>query len=821
MNLKRTLTKITVAGLILTTIWPNFVFAQSNFDPNLIISDSQLQDFSSWGISDVQNFLDARGSYLRNYTTATASGAVKSAAEIIYDSARTYQINPKYILVTLQKEQSLVTDDSPTQKQLDWATGYAVCDSCSMDDPKIQSKKGFANQVENAAGIMRWYYDHTTHPVVKQKDRSIFIDNTPVVPQSWATAFLYTYTPHLHGNQNFKRIWDTWFSQVYPDGSLLKNASSSEIYLIQNGKKRKFASMSALVSRYDPKMTIVVPVAELSNYQDGPTINLSNYSILKTGGGRYYLLDYDTLRPFESEAVVGKLGYNPGEIVDIADADTADYELGATITASTAAPLGAIYQITDAGDVYYLLKNNELRPIVDRRVIDINFKNLKIEKHLRADLTKFNIVYDVVNYKDGTLVRSDLGGPIYVVAGGQKRKISDNETFRAFGYDLKNVVVAPDTTLGFLKTGEPLYLNASLLSAREKYLGDSAATVEDLFATNLPAYLVAEYPSGRILSGKNIDTIRSIASLTKLITAYEAINNGFDLEKTTTYSKNKHEAYGNLLNLAEGETINNRDLLGTMLIASVNNTARMVASATNLGEEGVIKSANERLLLWGADNSKIVDTSGLDANNKSTARDLLKIFTKILDNEILKETLSKTEYSFKEVLNKNKVSTHKFKNSNYLTYAKGLNYKILASKTGYTSEAGSTLIMLLENKIDKQQYTIITMGGPNYKNRFVEPDKIARWVIEKDGDLAGTKAIDTTVKSAVFRFDKNLKNGDNNEDVRQLQLTLKKLGYFTYPTATGKFGAITKDAVVKFQKAKKLPAVGIVGPATRAVLNKL
>ena len=54
-----------------------------------------------------------------------------------------------------------------------------------------------------------------------------------------------------------------------------------------------------------------------------------------------------------------------------------------------------------------------------------------------------------------------------------------------------------------------------------------------------------------------------------------------------------------------------------------------------------------------------------------------------------------------------------------------------------------------------------------------------------------------------------------------LQLKLKALGYFTFDTATGYFGDMTKDAVVKYQKANNLsPYPGWVGPATRDALNK-
>lgn len=73
-----------------------------------------------------------------------------------------------------------------------------------------------------------------------------------------------------------------------------------------------------------------------------------------------------------------------------------------------------------------------------------------------------------------------------------------------------------------------------------------------------------------------------------------------------------------------------------------------------------------------------------------------------------------------------------------------------------------------------------------------------------------------------FVFKRFLTIGSTGTDVKQLQTILKKLGYFTYPKITGYFGSITKQAVIKFQKAYKLkPYPGYVGPGTRAALNGL
>lgn len=68
-------------------------------------------------------------------------------------------------------------------------------------------------------------------------------------------------------------------------------------------------------------------------------------------------------------------------------------------------------------------------------------------------------------------------------------------------------------------------------------------------------------------------------------------------------------------------------------------------------------------------------------------------------------------------------------------------------------------------------------------------------------------------------FKSNLQVGSKGSEVVALQKLLAKLKFFSGPT-NGNFGQVTKAAVIKFQKANGISALGVVGPATRAALNK-
>ena len=129
--------------------------------------------------------------------------------------------------------------------------------------------------------------------------------------------------------------------------------------------------MSVLTSRFNPNLIMTIPDAELSNYPTGVDISLPNYSILKNGE-KYYLIDFDSVRPFANYEVVKKLGYNPGEFMDVTDADIADYSIGSTINLDTSNPMGRMVKVKETGGFYYL-KDGFYQPVYNEQLAKANF----------------------------------------------------------------------------------------------------------------------------------------------------------------------------------------------------------------------------------------------------------------------------------------------------------------------------------------------------------------------------------------------------------------------------------------------------------------
>lgn len=425
----------------------------ADFNPHSIISDTELQDYESLGRSEIRTFLANRNSALAEMIVPDYEGRNRYVSDIIYNASHEYKINPKYLLVKLQKEQSLVTASNPTERQLNWATGYAVCDSCDTTDPALAKYKGFGKQVDAAAGIMRYYYENSgTQSWIKTAGKTYTIDNTEITPTSNATAFLYTYTPHVQGNANFAKLWSTWFAATYPEGTLIKAAGKSTVYVLVNGKKHPITSLSVLNSRYNLKLLVTVPESELMKYPEGSAISFQNFSILHVGPN-YYLLDYETARPFASAEIVKKLGYADDEINEALPQDLDGYKIGETITLANVNVTGRL--VTMDSSLYYL-KDTGYYSISDPAIAAARFPNVKAEIGKPVEFANLPSLGPLL-FPDATLVGSKLTKAVYVIENNKKRLIPTEAVFLGLGYQWKNVLWANDTTLEQHVTGEAMY----------------------------------------------------------------------------------------------------------------------------------------------------------------------------------------------------------------------------------------------------------------------------------------------------------------------------------------------------------------------------
>lgn len=170
------------------------------FTPDTVISEANYRASRSMTATDVQAFLEMQPGALKHLRTRDFSGKTKSAAEMIAEAGVAWGVSPKVIMATLQKEQSLLTRGSPTQRSLDWAMG------CGKTDSRTFTKyQGFGKQVYYGAQKLRQNADRWS------PGATLKIDGSYVTPSNTATYGQYKYTPHFHGVMSFWLIYWRYF----------------------------------------------------------------------------------------------------------------------------------------------------------------------------------------------------------------------------------------------------------------------------------------------------------------------------------------------------------------------------------------------------------------------------------------------------------------------------------------------------------------------------------------------------------------------------------------------------------------------------------
>lgn len=450
-----TMHRLFLSFLTIATILSPLPVGAFAYNPNLLVSDEEMLDTDTMSRGQIQAFLEARGG-LGELVTTDVNGEVKRASDIIFEAAQEFELNPQFLLALLQREQSLVDADNPTERQLAWAMGYAVCDDCSKEDPLIQKFKGFGNQVHYAAKRIRNSYlaDLASRGFTVSgigPGITTTINGTAIVPANHATAALYTYTPHLHGNANFVKIWQRWFTRDYPTGSLLQDSETGAVWLIQYGVRRPITSRATLLSRFNPENIISVKPASLEAYPAGRPIQFPNYSLLRSPLGTVYLLVGETKRGFTSQEAFRALGFVEDEVIDASFEDLSAFEEGEPINAGSADPVLELVQNTKTGAVF-ALENGEKKPIVSRTILLNHFAKPTF-KPLSEEALLLIPEGLPLQFQDGTLVQMEGRPDVYVISEGKRRPITSEQAFLAYGWSWKNIIVADSRSVELHEIG--------------------------------------------------------------------------------------------------------------------------------------------------------------------------------------------------------------------------------------------------------------------------------------------------------------------------------------------------------------------------------
>jgi len=208
------------------------------------------------------------------------------------------------------------------------------------------------------------------------------------------------------------------------------------------------------------------------------------------------------------------------------------------------------------------------------------------------------------------------------------------------------------------------------------------------------SWLVAD-ESGRLIQSTNPDQVRSIASISKLMTVMVVLDAHQDLT----------ELIGKFTR---------QQLIDMALVHSDNHAAELLCENYPAGKSACISAMNIKAHYLNMPNTIFVEPTGLSIMNVSTARDLIQLVKSASNYAEITHAAETSEVKIK-IRNKWLV----FRNTNPII---GKRHKFIVSKTGFINAAGGCIVLMLDTEIGKR--IVIVLGSKNTRTRIPEAEFI-------------------------------------------------------------------------------------------------
>jgi D-alanyl-D-alanine endopeptidase (penicillin-binding protein 7) len=216
------------------------------------------------------------------------------------------------------------------------------------------------------------------------------------------------------------------------------------------------------------------------------------------------------------------------------------------------------------------------------------------------------------------------------------------------------------------------------------------------------AWLIAD-ENGKILEGNHTTEVRSIASITKLMTVMVVLDSGQPLLEVVPKKLYKKQ-------------FTRLELINLALVHSDNNAARILCEFYHGGLSSCVRAMNDKALTLGMYRSEFTEPTGLYDTNVSTAEDLIKLVQAASYYVAINKASNTGVLSIP--MNKKKIAT--FNNTNTLV---GKGTEFIVSKTGWIRKSGGCIVMML--KTTNGIRTVIVLGSKNTKTRIPEAHMLA------------------------------------------------------------------------------------------------
>ena len=232
--------------------------------------------------------------------------------------------------------------------------------------------------------------------------------------------------------------------------------------------------------------------------------------------------------------------------------------------------------------------------------------------------------------------------------------------------------------------------------------------------------LVVDQDTDEVLFSKNENAVLPIASITKLMTALVTLDAGLDINEELVVGQQDRTIDRMRSNLRAGMRVTRGQALHLALMSSENHAAHLLGRTYPGGKAAFVDAMNAKAILLGMSDSNFDDPTGLSADNRSSAGDLVKLVKAAYEYPVIREYSTSTEASVP--VGKRLV---RYGNTNRLT--SNPEWEIGLQKTGFISAAGRCLVM--QAVIEGRRVVMVLLDSVGKYSRLGDAQRLRDWLV--------------------------------------------------------------------------------------------
>lgn len=215
--------------------------------------------------------------------------------------------------------------------------------------------------------------------------------------------------------------------------------------------------------------------------------------------------------------------------------------------------------------------------------------------------------------------------------------------------------------------------------------------------------------NGTIIDGEDVDKVRSIASITKLLTVMVVMDTKPDMNQMLTMTTKLRDRLP-----VKNQLVSRSNLILMTIVHSNNRAAYTLCENYPGGMTACVKAMNDKLKKLNMEKSIVYEPTGLDERNVSTARELITLTKAAAEYESIVYASRRSEIKIQV-----KKKWFVFRNTNPMI---GHYQNIIVSKTGFINESGGCITLLLDTS--EGDRIVVVLGSKNTKTRIPEAEFI-------------------------------------------------------------------------------------------------